>query len=224
MRISEVAERTGLNISNVRFYERKGLLNPNRETGSTYRDYSEEDVVRIKKILLYRKMGISIDTIFLILNGKQDISDIIIRQQKEIKDELQCLSGSLKLCETMLNQDIDSLSSEQIDRYLDYVYEEEKKGTRFIEVTELLEDITDYTLASFPHLPFLWTANKPWLPVGFAIVFWGMLSAVPIAHLIDVAIGRDTLSISLIVIYAVIMIIYGCGFIKFRKIRKGNVV
>lgn len=31
MRISEVADRTGLNISNVRFYERKGLLTPDRE-------------------------------------------------------------------------------------------------------------------------------------------------------------------------------------------------
>ena len=71
MRISEVAELTGLNISNVRFYERKGLLNPNRESGSKYRDYTDEDVARIKKILLYRKMGISIETIFLLLNDKK---------------------------------------------------------------------------------------------------------------------------------------------------------
>ena len=33
MRIGEIAERTGLNISNVRFYERKGLLTPERERG-----------------------------------------------------------------------------------------------------------------------------------------------------------------------------------------------
>lgn len=224
MRISEVAERTGLNISNVRFYERKGLLNPDRETGSKYRDYSEEDVVRIKKILLYRKMGISIDTIFLILNDKQNITDIILRQQKELKEEVQCLSGALKLCETLLSQDIDNLSPDQIDRYLEYVYEEEEKGTRFIEVTELLEDITDYTIATLPHLPFLWTTNKPWIPTVFAVVFWGMLSAVPIAHLIDVAIGKDTLSISLLVVYAVIMIIYAYGFIKFRRIRKESAV
>lgn len=224
MRISEVAERTGLNISNVRFYERKGLLNPDRETGSKYRDYSEEDVVKIKKILLYRKMGISIDTIFLILNDKQNIADIILRQQKELKEEVQCLSGALKLCETLLSQDIDNLSPDQIDRYLEYVYEEEEKGTRFIEVTELLEDITDYTIATLPHLHFLWTTNKPWIPTVFAVVFWGMFSAVPIAHLIDVAIGKDTLSISLLVVYAVIMIIYAYGFIKFRRIRKESAV
>lgn len=31
MRIGEIAKRTGLNISNIRFYERKGLLAPKRE-------------------------------------------------------------------------------------------------------------------------------------------------------------------------------------------------
>lgn len=52
-------------------------------------------------------MGISIATIYLLLNDKQNITDIILRQQKELNNELQCLSGSLKLCETMLSQDID---------------------------------------------------------------------------------------------------------------------
>ena len=223
MRISEVAERTGLNISNVRFYERKGLLTPDRETGNKYRDYSEEDVNRIKKILLYRKIGISIDTIYLILNDKQDIKDIILRQQKELNEEILGLTGALKLCETMLSQDIDNLSTEQIDRYLEYVYEEEKKGTRFFEVTELLEDITDYTKAKLPHLTFLWITNKPWLPTVFALVFLGMVAAVPIAHLIDVINGKDTFSILKLSVFAVILIIYGYGFFKFRRLRKGNV-
>ena len=96
MRIGEIAERTGLNISNVRFYERKGLLTPERETGSKYRDYSEEDVNRIKKILLYRKMGIPVDTIYLILKDKQDITDIILRQQKELNEEKKVIYQELQ--------------------------------------------------------------------------------------------------------------------------------
>ncbi len=46
MRIGEIAKRTGLNISNIRFYERKGLLTPKREQDSQYRDYTEEDVLQ----------------------------------------------------------------------------------------------------------------------------------------------------------------------------------
>lgn len=59
MKISEAAKLTGLNVSSIRFYERKGLLMPQREDGSKYRDYTDEDVQRIRQILLYRKMGIS---------------------------------------------------------------------------------------------------------------------------------------------------------------------
>lgn len=70
MRIGELARLTGLNVSNIRFYERKGLLCPNREDGSKYRDYTEADVLRLKEILLYRKMGISIETIYLLINGQ----------------------------------------------------------------------------------------------------------------------------------------------------------
>lgn len=67
MKISEAAKLTGLNVSSIRFYERKGLLMPQREDGSKYRDYTDEDVQRIRQILLYRKMGISVETIELIL-------------------------------------------------------------------------------------------------------------------------------------------------------------
>ena len=44
MRISEVSKLTGLSVSNIRFYGKKGLLAPVREEDSKYRDYSEENV------------------------------------------------------------------------------------------------------------------------------------------------------------------------------------
>ena len=46
MRISEVAKETGLSVSNIRFYEKKGLLSPERKEESNYRDYTEEDIKR----------------------------------------------------------------------------------------------------------------------------------------------------------------------------------
>ena len=91
MRISEVANRTGLNVSNVRFYERKGLLTPVRDAESKYRDYTQEDVKRIKQILLYRKMGISVDTIYLLLNGQADMRDVLLRQKRELQLQIENL-------------------------------------------------------------------------------------------------------------------------------------
>ena len=50
-------------MSNIRFYEKKKLLTPKRENGNQYRDYTEEDIERLKKIMILRKLDIPIDTI-----------------------------------------------------------------------------------------------------------------------------------------------------------------
>ena len=44
MKISEAAKLTGLNVSSIRFYERKGLLMPQREDGSKYPDQADSSV------------------------------------------------------------------------------------------------------------------------------------------------------------------------------------
>ena len=54
MKIGEVAEQTGLSISNIRFYEKKGLIEPKRNEQSKYRDYTEEDVKRSRLFYIER--------------------------------------------------------------------------------------------------------------------------------------------------------------------------
>ena len=41
MKIKEVEQRTGIGRSNIRYYEREGLLRPARANDSNYRDYTE---------------------------------------------------------------------------------------------------------------------------------------------------------------------------------------
>ena len=43
MRIGEIAQLTGLSVSNIRLYEQQGLLGPQREVGSKSRNYTEDD-------------------------------------------------------------------------------------------------------------------------------------------------------------------------------------
>ena len=39
MTIKEAEEQTGLSRSNIRFYEKEGLVKPRRNAGNSYRDY-----------------------------------------------------------------------------------------------------------------------------------------------------------------------------------------
>lgn len=127
MKISEAAKLTGLNVSSIRFYERKGLLMPQREDGSKYRDYTDEDVQRIRQILLYRKMGISAETIELILKGKAVPGEILAEQKRVLEEQITELKGASELCKLVMKE-AEIPENKKLEEYLNYVYQEEKKA------------------------------------------------------------------------------------------------
>lgn len=122
MKISEAAKLTGLNVSSIRFYERKGLLMPQREDGSKYRDYTDEDVQRIRQILLYRKMGISVETIELILKGKAVPGEILAEQKRVLEEQITELKGASELCKLVMKE-AEIPENKKLEEYLNYVYQ-----------------------------------------------------------------------------------------------------
>ena len=87
MTIAEVEERTGLARSNIRFYEKEGLLKPSQEKSSGYRNYSEEDVDCIQKIAFLRTLGISVEDIGKIISGKLSLYQTVERQSKKLQEQ-----------------------------------------------------------------------------------------------------------------------------------------
>ena len=143
MKISEVANETGLSISNIRFYEKKGLLAPARKEESGYRDYTAEEVSRLKTILLYRKMGLPIETIYLLFQGSVTLVVALERQTEELQKQKEEITASLELCQKVLKDT--NLENLNIDTYLDFVATEEERGEHFVEIQEIIDDFTEYT-------------------------------------------------------------------------------
>ena len=69
MNTKQVEELTGMSRQNIRYYERQGLLEPAREDGNAYRDYSEEDVRRLKLIKMLRMLDMPLKEIENVING-----------------------------------------------------------------------------------------------------------------------------------------------------------
>lgn len=217
MRIGEVAKQTGLNISNIRFYERKGLLEPEREGDGNYREYSDADIFRLKCILLYRKMGIFIDTIYLLLNHKADMNEVLIRQKKDLDEQIANLHGAKGLCDLLLQAQ--RIEEDNIDSYLNYVYQEEGKGNHFAEISEFLDEINDFTqnvVYGF-HQMSAFTMKWPWLCKILSVGFWLMLSLVPILHLIDVYNGKTSMSIPFLMMWLCIIFVWVRGFWQYHS-------
>ena len=61
--IKEAEMQTGITKQNIRYYEKIGLLQPSREQENKYRNYSEEDIRRLKLIVLFRKLDMPLEEI-----------------------------------------------------------------------------------------------------------------------------------------------------------------
>jgi DNA-binding transcriptional MerR regulator len=65
--ISVVAELVGTGVQNLRLYELRGLLEPQRTSGGTRR-YSEEDVGRLRRITDLLQHGLNLEGIRMVLD------------------------------------------------------------------------------------------------------------------------------------------------------------
>ncbi|BCT77009.1 hypothetical protein SCMU_28510 [Sinomonas cyclohexanicum] len=79
--ISVAAELSGMALSSLRLYERKGLLTPSRTDGGTRR-YSEDDVERLARIAVLVEAGLTIEGIRIVL----ELEDENARLRRELAD------------------------------------------------------------------------------------------------------------------------------------------
>lgn len=61
MQIGEVAERTGLSVRTIRFYEESGLVVPSARSQGGFRLYTDEDVARLQRIRRLKPLDFSLE-------------------------------------------------------------------------------------------------------------------------------------------------------------------
>lgn len=176
MKIKEIEERTGLTRANIRFYESKGLLCPTRE-GNNYRDYSEEDVELLRKIVLFRRLGISIEDIRKLFDGTLSLQEAVARAKFELQSQIQQMQGSLELC-TVMQERAERMETLSVDRYDELICQREQEGKSFRDVMgDILEDYQKNYLEEgrglFPI--FLWYTipiRGTFTKVALLLLYW----------------------------------------------------
>ena len=74
MRIGEVARKAGVNVQTLRYYERRGLLNPPPRTPGGYRVYPTETVKLVRFIKRIQELGFSLSDAEGLLSLRDDIN------------------------------------------------------------------------------------------------------------------------------------------------------
>ena len=87
MNIKEMEERSGLVRANIRYYEKEGLLCPVRRDNG-YRDYSEEDLMLLKRIRLLRELGISLEQVRGLIGNPEALEEIMEQRVQSIEGEV----------------------------------------------------------------------------------------------------------------------------------------
>lgn len=124
MRISELAKLAGVTPRTIRYYESLGLLKASEREGTGFRYYTENELVRLQKINLLKKLGLTLDEISSVvpllseepqkLAGKQKLLGILKRHLQTLDQQVD----SLTQLRTELQERID-LIEQWIDRQID---------------------------------------------------------------------------------------------------------
>lgn len=81
--VGEVSKKYHLSRSTLLYYERIGLLMASGRSASNYRLYSNADIERMEKILVYKNAGLSILSISEIIDAPANISADFLEKKLE---------------------------------------------------------------------------------------------------------------------------------------------
>ena len=88
MTVNEIAKELNITKRAMKYYEEQGLLKVAKDSNG-YRNYSEQDVERLRIISVYRKLGISISGIKKLLEeeDKDILLEILADKEKELREK-----------------------------------------------------------------------------------------------------------------------------------------
>jgi DNA-binding transcriptional MerR regulator len=133
MKINEVERQVGITKGNIRFYEKEGLLTPGRNSENGYREYSEADVVWLKKIKLLRMLDVPIEEILRLRAGELTLEDAMGRHMIQLERKQSNLAAMQTMC-SQLRERRSQLDTLDVDEVLSEMEQKEQEGTKFMDV------------------------------------------------------------------------------------------
>ncbi len=112
MKISQVCDETKLTKKAINYYEEKNIVNPKID-GNGYRNFNEDEVEKLKRVSLFRTLGLSVSEIKRVLDSnfpKEELRKCIIK--KELENEVS--EKQIQLLEKVLDEKDTQAINEEI--------------------------------------------------------------------------------------------------------------
>ncbi|MBU3146053.1 methyltransferase domain-containing protein [Clostridium sp. CF012] len=140
--IKEVAELFKITTNKIRFYEKKGLITAARDEENNYRYYTENDLMKLQTILMYRLLNIPIEDIEDILKNdyKNNVLNHFYKQWEIINNEVH----RAKLIQNSLEEIMDTIYEANDEKYHMSIIESIKKMNEIYKIKENWKDKWDF--------------------------------------------------------------------------------
>lgn len=150
MNIKEAEKLTGISKRNIRFYEQKGMLHPARNQDNDYRDYSSQDIERLKLIRALRMVDMPLEEIQKVLDGKTSLEDAATAQERQLRERVQEVQTAIRFCKSLQGLRGDA----EVDAILQEMDREENRKHLFTQWREDYKKMCKFLQqATFTYIP-----------------------------------------------------------------------
>jgi len=140
--ISEVSKQFNVSTNKLRFYEKKLLIKPKRDTENNYRYYTEDDLIKLQAILLYRLLNIPLEDINTILKYEDSYNmlDHFYKQWQAVNDEIHRMG----LIRDSLAEIMDAIYDTDNIKILEQIHASIRDMGKIYEIKENWRDRWDF--------------------------------------------------------------------------------
>ncbi|MGW4063453.1 helix-turn-helix domain-containing protein [Amycolatopsis sp. NPDC004747] len=102
--IGDVARRTGLSVSAIRFYADEGVVAPTGLTEGGFRQYDVQAIARLELVRTLRDLGAGLDDIRRVLAAENTLQDLAARHLRLVEDQLRQFHARRAVLRTIVRQ------------------------------------------------------------------------------------------------------------------------
>lgn len=98
MNIKQASQLSGVSSQNIRYYEREGLLCPQRDPNNDYRLYTDKDLHTLKLIRMLRMLDMPLEDIRMVLAGTVPLPQVLQNQEQRLQAQSEKLQAAIRFC------------------------------------------------------------------------------------------------------------------------------
>jgi DNA-binding transcriptional MerR regulator len=105
--VGQVAEQFGVTVRTLHHYDQIGLLVPGGRTPAGYRLYTGEDITRLQNVVVYRRLGLPLEEIAVLLDEPSvDVGEHLRRQRAAVMSRLDEMSDLVTAIDRALEKEM----------------------------------------------------------------------------------------------------------------------